>query len=48
MKKILLIVTAAYLTLNLSACNTIRGLGTDITNAGQAISNASERAQNKF
>ncbi|PXX45626.1 MULTISPECIES: entericidin A/B family lipoprotein [Aquitalea] len=45
MKQWLLIVLA---TLALTACNTMRGIGQDVSKGGQAIENAAKDVSNKM
>lgn len=45
MKKLMLIVLA---TLALTACNTMRGVGQDVSKGGQAIENAAKDVSNKL
>ncbi|WP_293764598.1 entericidin A/B family lipoprotein [uncultured Aquitalea sp.] len=45
MRKLMLIVIAA---LALSACNTVRGIGQDVSKGGQAIENAAKDVSNKL
>jgi len=43
MKKLVLIVLAAFVGVSLSACNTIAGAGKDIEKAGETISGAAKK-----
>ncbi|AXT46126.1 MULTISPECIES: entericidin A/B family lipoprotein [Chromobacterium] len=45
MQKLLLLVLAA---LTLSACNTVKGVGQDVSKGGQAIENAAKDVSNKM
>ncbi|BBF86073.1 hypothetical protein DLM_2466 [Aquitalea magnusonii] len=45
MKQLMLIVLA---TVALTACNTIRGVGQDVSKGGQAIENAAKDVSNKL
>jgi predicted small secreted protein len=45
MKPLMLIVLA---TVALTACNTIRGVGQDVSKGGQAIENAAKDVSNKL
>ncbi len=45
MKKLILIALFALLPLALTACNTVEGMGEDITAGGRAIDRAAESAQ---
>jgi predicted small secreted protein len=44
--RIILIVTA--LTLTLSACNTMEGLGKDVSNAGESLSDGAQKTKQKI
>jgi entericidin B len=41
--RVLTIILALVGVVSLSACNTVRGMGQDIENAGQAVKNAGSR-----
>ena len=43
MTRLLVVIAAAALTLGLSACNTIRGVGQDIQKAGGVIEGAAKK-----
>ena len=43
MNRLLVVIAAAALTLGLSACNTIRGVGQDIQKAGGVIEGAAKK-----
>ncbi|WP_082151169.1 entericidin A/B family lipoprotein [Chromobacterium sp. LK1] len=45
MQKLLLLVLAV---LTLSACNTVKGVGQDVSKGGQAIENAAKDVSNKM
>ncbi|NHR06444.1 entericidin A/B family lipoprotein [Chromobacterium haemolyticum] len=45
MQKLLLLVLAA---LTLSACNTVKGVGQDVSKGGQVIENAAKDVSNKM
>lgn len=46
MKKLILIALFALMPVALSACNTVQGVGQDITAGGRAIDRAAEDAKN--
>ena len=46
MKKIL--ATSLLLTFILTGCNTIKGMGKDVSSAGNAVSNTAEKTQDKI
>lgn len=43
MKKIIAILCTATLLISLSACNTVKGVGTDIKKGGAAIERAADK-----
>lgn len=46
MKKILL--TTMAITFILTGCNTVKGVGKDVSKAGEAVTNTAEKTQNKL
>ena len=46
MKKILL--ASIALTFVLTGCNTVKGVGKDVSKAGDAVSNTAEKASNEI
>lgn len=46
MKKIL--ATSIVLAFVLTGCNTIKGVGKDVSSAGNAVTNTAEKTQNKM
>lgn len=48
MKKTLTLVVAVSCVLALSACNTVRGFGTDLTKAGELLVNSADNSQQKI
>ena len=43
MKKIILVALGAFLSVSLTACNTLAGAGKDIERAGEAIQGAAKK-----
>lgn len=46
MKKIL--AASILFAFILTGCNTVKGVGKDVSSAGQAVTNTAEKAQNKL
>ena len=46
MKKIL--VASMLMTFVLTGCNTFKGIGEDVSKAGQAVTNTAEKTENKM
>ena len=45
MKRIVMSIALAATAFTVSACNTVKGAGRDVSSAGQAVSDTAERAK---